>query len=139
MNTLLNNGAPLIDKPAVDLSISWYIGNPAMIDLGDKILDGGIIIIARTSNTQGTPTAIKVRYAFCHEALQVNDNLPGQLNTRSGALVCTLATGTGQGPTRDHASPRQPIGGRYLAVWWETDGGQGGDQTDLKVWAQLVA
>lgn len=137
-HTLIPN--PVLDLADVDLESAEYGGDPAVVDLTQiaEFAFEGIVVHARTTDKQGTPGSINVNFAFAHEEITPLTAAPAELYTRKTQITCVLGDQTGSGSTRQFASARVPISGRYLYVWWETPGGTAGDTIDLKVWAQAV-
>ncbi|HEY1170236.1 MAG TPA: hypothetical protein VGH19_02595 [Verrucomicrobiae bacterium] len=138
--TLANNGEPVMNLTGLSTQNSVYNGNPVRIDLGVIApLDfSGIMVTAQTSNPVSDPNGITVCFGFCHE--EVAPSVGAQrLQARVKTIVCNLASASGYGNTRDFASNKETLAGRYLYVWWETGGGGDvGATIDLKVWVQYL-
>lgn len=140
MNNLLNNGDPLLSQAGVDLETETPNLHGVRLDLGEDapLNFGGLVVMAQTSNVQQTPTAVKVHFAFSHRALDAA-TAPERLQTRETSITCNLAAGTGLGGTREHASARVPITGRYLYAWLSSpSAGTAGDAVDVEVHAGLI-
>ncbi|MCD6050543.1 MAG: hypothetical protein K0Q55_1946 [Verrucomicrobia bacterium] len=138
--TQANNGQPVLSLTAASTENPVYNGNPVRFDLGATapLEYGGIMVTAQTSNPQGSPTSISVCFGFCHEEVAAGVGAQ-RLQARVKTIVCNLGGASGFGDTRDYASGKEPIGGRYLYIWWET-GGSGGasDAIDIKAWVQFL-
>lgn len=138
--TQANNGQPVMNLTALSLESAVYNGNPVRVDLGAAapLEYGGIMVTAQTYNPANSTTGMTVCFGFCHEEL-APAVAAERLQSRVKTITCSLITATGYGDTRDFASAKEPVGGRYLYIWWETPGGGNpSDTVDLNVWVQFL-
>lgn len=138
--TQANNGQPVMNYTGLSLENSVYTGNPVRVDLGANapLEYSGIMVTAQTYNPTNSAAGMTVCFGFAHDEV-TPANGAQRLQARVKTIVCSLITATGYGDTRDFASGKEPIGGRYLYLWWETSGGgDPADLVDLKVWVQYL-